>query len=65
MPSQDERRAKVIAFLNFLQDNIDTTENREFFEKNWMEFLKQRKTEYLKPEEIAKEFQFWQERNQT
>jgi len=65
MPSQDERRAKVIAFLNFLQDNIDTTENREFFEKNWMEFLKQRKTEYLKPEEISKEFQFWQERNQT
>lgn len=65
MPSQDERRAKVIAFLNFLQDNIDTTENRGFFEKNWMEFAKQRKSEYLKPEEIAKEFRFWQERNQT
>lgn len=65
MPSQDERRAKVIAFLDFLQDNLDTAENRGFFEKNWMEFLKQRKTQYLKPEQIAQEFECWQERNQT
>lgn len=57
----DERRAKRIALKRFFEDNLDTPENRQFFEGRWQKFMVQKHSpknpqKYDKPEIIAKEF---------
>ena len=57
----DERRAKKIASGKFFEDNLDTPENRQFFDKRWQKFMIEKHSpknsgKYDKPEIIAKDF---------